>query len=127
MMINRITLLSTLLLCSCWILRADERAMSPRRVISSISALDGREVVVRGYLLFGSHARQLWHSQQAHQEQDLDGCITLVNTQGFAPRLSQLNLHMVTIVGTARRDVTSGYIDYGACDEVGLEVIRIID
>jgi hypothetical protein len=106
--------------------QADTSAISPRRVISSISALNGREIVVQGHLSFGSHARQLWHSRQARQEDDPDGCITLVNTQRFARLLRQRNGHTVTLVGKARSDVTSGYVDYGACDEVGLEIIRLV-
>lgn len=120
-------LLSGFLLCSCATASTVDRpAMSPRQVIRSISAVDGHEVTVRGSLSFGSHARQLWQSERARQEGDPEGCITLVNTEAFAPVLRQRHGHNLTVVGTARSDVTSGYVDYGACDEVGLEIIRIM-
>ncbi|MEA3011491.1 MAG: hypothetical protein QOD42_36 [Sphingomonadales bacterium] len=79
-----------------------------------------------GQLSFGSHARQLWHSGQARRDHDFDGCVTLVDTLPLAPQLRRRDGQMVTLVGTARRDVTSGHVDFGACNAVGVEITRIV-
>lgn len=84
-------------------------------------------MTVKGYLSFGSHARQLWQSRQALNKDSEDGCVTLVGTGNFSNTLRQMNGRIITVRGTARRDVTSGRVDYGACGNVGLEMSSIVN
>ena len=104
----------------------DRDAISPRQMINAIDAFDDHEVVVRGHLSFGSQTRQLWQSEQARRDLDFDECITLINTEKFAPLLRQRNGSTLVLLGIARRDASAGYVDYGSCNDVGVEIIRVI-
>jgi hypothetical protein len=88
-------------------------------------AEEGATVKVRGYLVFGSHARQLWLSERAARNNDIEDCVTLVNTLPLREQLTQSSRRIVTITGRAFRDVLTGRVDIGACSPVGLLVERV--
>lgn len=81
---------------------------------------------MQGHLSFGSQTRQLWQSAQARRNLDFDECVTLINTEQFAPALSQRNGGAVVLLGRVHGDVMTGYVDHGYCNEVGIEIIRVI-
>lgn len=86
---------------------------------------EGYVVRVRGYLLFESHARQLWLSESARISNDISNCVTLVNTGVLRTLLARRTRSIVTIRGRAFHDVTTGYVDLGACNRVGLSVEHV--
>lgn len=85
----------------------------------------GSVISINGYLVYGSHARQLWSSKAARKLVDTPQCLTLVNTSSHHRVLTSLNGKTVRISGTVRDDVTSGYIDLGSCNKRGIEVISV--
>ena len=86
---------------------------------------DGDVVRARGYLVFESHARQLWSSPDAYKSGDFTHCITLIDTQPHQRELSAKNRTFVTVTGRVRADVISGYVDLGACNRAGVTIERI--
>jgi hypothetical protein len=83
---------------------------------------EGRLVTVRGYLVFGSHARQLWQSKSTFRQSKLSSCLTLVETGRHRETLSRNSNRLVIVTGRVRRDVMTGVVDYGACNKVGIAV-----
>jgi hypothetical protein len=86
---------------------------------------EGSSVVVMGYLIYESHARQLWSSHHAYKQEDERKCLTLIGTLPHHDALSSNNRRLVKITGKLRNDVTSGYIDLGACNKTGIEIISV--
>ena len=87
---------------------------------------DGAHARVRGYLVFESHARQLWASQAALGSNEIEHCFTLIDTRAHQGDLSRLNRSFVVIYGKVFRDVSSGYVDYGACGRTGILVETVM-
>lgn len=86
------------------------------------SAQEGQRVSVVGDLAFGPLARHLWTSDSAKQKQQWASCVTLVDIDALRPDLTRLSGRRVLITGTVQKDVLSGYVDYGACNQIGLSV-----
>lgn len=98
-------------------------AVSPHQVASFV---DGSLVSVRGFLVFDSHARQLWSSRRDERNNNIQNCITLVNTGQYQQLLSNYSRSYVTISGRMAADVTTGYFDVGACGQTGLLVESVV-
>lgn len=112
--------------CSCAGALNTRSHLLPSYLVSNAKSLDGRSVLVSGYVIFGSHARQLWDSDASARDSDIDKCVTLINTLDYQRELERRNRNLVVLRGVVRRDVTSGYVDYGACNDTGLEITGIL-
>jgi hypothetical protein len=86
---------------------------------------DGSTVSLDGYLQYGSHARQLWSSKSAQKRGDFSQCVTLIGTARLHNRIIEMSGQIVHVEGKMRRDVLEGYVDFGACNKVGVEVTDI--
>lgn len=102
-----------------------ERASEALRPQDAVGAEDGERVRVKGYVVFESHARQLWASEHAYRRSQIANCLTLVNTEPFRQTLLSSSRSVVIINGRIVRDVTAGYVDYGACGPTGLFIETI--
>lgn len=110
-------------LCGC---QGGEEFKTAR--LSSSQALlqaEGSMTSFAGYLVYESHARQLWRSKSAYKNGDTESCITLVNTSTHHKILTDHNRKIVRIIGKLRHDVTRGYVDLGACNKTGVEVTSV--
>lgn len=91
-------------------------------VLEAARSEEGRLVAVRGYLVFGSHARHLWSSKHAFGRGKTSSCLTLVETGPYRETLTRNSNRIVILKGRVKRDVTTGFVDYGACNKVGLAI-----
>lgn len=107
-------------LCGC--VTAQPNPSGTWSVVEAAGAEESRLVVVRGYLVFGSHARQLWLSKKAFGRGKISSCLTLVETGPHREALTRNSNRVVIVTGRVRRDVTTGFVDYGACDKVGIAI-----
>ncbi len=111
-------------------MRARAEVYLPTQVIAGVETLEGRDVVVEGYLTAGSDTRALWQSRDAYidVEQQRRGsyveynywtqCITLYGTVG-GPNLWKLNKKYVRLTGTV---IDVGPDAMWACNRVSLTV-----
>lgn len=103
-------------------------ALRPSDVVREVRALEGREVRVRGYLAFGSHARILWDSEAAARGvlpegvHPLDLCLTLIDTLRHRRALTRNRGRIVTLRGVVRANILEGRVDFGACSDTGLQL-----
>jgi hypothetical protein len=108
--------------------RGPGATLRPSDVVREVQALDGREVQVRGYLAFGSHARILWDSEAAARGvlpqgvHPLDTCLTLIDTLPHRRALARNSGRIVTLRGLVRPNVLEGHVDFGACSDTGLQL-----
>lgn len=122
MTITRLLSLGIALAALCNCAAARSRTQDTMSTTEAARAEEGRLVTVRGYLVFGSHARQLWHSKRARRRGMTSSCLTLVETGKHRQTLSRNSNKVIIITGRMRRDVTTGVVDYGACNQVGIAV-----
>lgn len=80
---------------------------------------------ITGYLIYESHARQLWSSKYFYKKGDTEQCLTLIATSSHHRILTSYNRRIVRINGKLNDDVTTGYVDLGACNKFGIEVISV--
>jgi hypothetical protein len=103
-------------------------SLRPSDVVRDVRALNGREVRVRGYLTFGSHARILWDSEAVARGvlpegvHPLDVCLTLIDTLRHRRALTRNRGRIVTLRGVVRANILEGRVDFGACSDTGLEL-----
>lgn len=107
-------------LCGC--MNAGPNPSTPLPVSEALGAQEDRRVVVKGYLVFGSHARHLWRSEKAFRRGKVSSCLTLVETGPHRDVLTRNSNRLVVVTGRVRRDVTSGFVDYGACSKMGIAI-----
>jgi hypothetical protein len=86
---------------------------------------DGKEVEVAGLLYMGPEARHLWISRDAYNRptDPRRECLTLTNTRSVIRRDSVLA--EVTIRGVFRKNILSGMVDLGACNELGISLLSV--
>lgn len=120
---RRTLLLQFLLLVSlsgCVERNADRRLVTtPSQVVNFT---EGTRVRANGYLIFESHARQLWSSEDSFRRGNVEHCFTLINTRPHERVLTERSRLVVRITGRTFRDVLTGNVDFGACSERGLYV-----
>lgn len=96
----------------------------------------GREVSVRGYLLFGDDAKNLWTDKQSYarvsqgyvppDDPAWNKCITLSNTGSYRQVLLRLSRRNVLIKGTLRvRAHSDTAITIGECSDTILSVEEV--
>jgi hypothetical protein len=135
MMRQSVALLLVLLLCGCAMVTASSVAhvLSPREVNSDPKQYDGREVVVRGFVVLGTNGRSLFQSKERFEEfgralyahepgfnaADFDGdCLTLLNADVLEDNVSVFNGQTIRVRGRFESNYrTDDVLDLQACHE----------
>ena len=126
---NKVTVLSPLLVvsllagCAGNLSRAES---SPSAFVSQASSMDGQAVTVRGYVRFGDHARQIWDNETSLRDADVGSCLTLINTTPHRDILGRSDRRYARVVGVIRANINEGHVDYGSCNDVGLELVSVM-
>jgi hypothetical protein len=105
-------------------------------ILESASALEGKQVEVRGFLRFGDDTQNLWTSKDAYSavsgryvspESPLwNHCISLFDTKKLRATLLRYDSSYVLVRGRVtryRRD--AGDISFSSCSEVGITITAI--
>lgn len=111
------------------ILRVDD-------ILESATALEGRQVEVKGFLRFGDDTQNLWTSRDAYSavsgryvppESPLwNHCVSLFDTKKLRSTLLRYDSRDVLVRGRVthyRRD--SGDIAFSSCSEVGIAIVAV--
>lgn len=130
-----VALLLALLLCGCAMMTTSSVAhvFSPRELNTDPRQYDGREVVVRGFVVLGTNGRSLFQSKERFEEfgrafyahepsfnpADFDGdCLTLLNADVLEDNVSVFNGQTVTVRGRFESNYrTDDVLDLQACNE----------
>lgn len=122
--------LFAVLLCGCAMMAALP-VLTPRELNTHPEQYDGREVVVRGFVILGTNGRSLYQSKERFQEFDrafyahapgfnpaeFDAdCLTLLNAQVLEENPSVFSGQTITVRGHFERNYQTGDIlDLQAC------------
>jgi hypothetical protein len=124
-----------LLLCRCVMMTASSPAhvLSPRELNNDRKQYDGREVVVRGFVVLGTNGRSLYQSKERFEEfgrafdaqapgfdaADFDAdCLTLLNAGVLEDNVSVFDGQTVTVRGRFESTYrTDDVLDLQACHE----------
>lgn len=135
MMRCSIVFMLALLLCGCAMVTTSPTApvLSPREVNGDTKRYDGREVVVRGFVVLGTNGRSLFQSKERFEEfgrtlyanepgfnsADFDGdCLTLLNADILENNVSVFDGQTVTVRGRFESNYrTDDVLDLQACSE----------
>lgn len=135
MMRCSIVFMLALLLCGCAMVTTSPTApvLSPREVNGDPTRYDGREVVVRGFVVLGTNGRSLFQSKERFEEfgralyanepgfnsADFDGdCLTLLNADILENNVSVFDGQTVTVRGRFESNYrTDDVLDLQACSE----------
>jgi hypothetical protein len=126
---QRGAVLLLLLLSAACTLRVDD-------ILASASALEGKQVEVRGFLRFGDDTQNLWTSKGAYSavsgpyvpaESPLwNHCISLFDTMKLRATLLQYDSHDVLVRGRVTRyPRDNDDIVFSSCSDVGIAIISI--
>lgn len=124
--------LFAVLLCGCSMLIESPVAnvLTPRELNTHPKKYDGRDVVVRGFVILGTNGRSLYQSKERFEEFDravhaptpgfnteFDAdCLTLLNAQVLEENSSAFNGQTVTVRGRFERNYLTGdVLDLQAC------------
>lgn len=120
------------LLCGCSVMRGSSAAyvLTPRELNTHSEQYDGREVVVRGFVILGTNARSLYQSKERLEEfgRAVDAptpgfnlefeadCLTLLNAKVLEENSSVFNGQTITVRGRfVRKYLTGDVVDLQAC------------
>ena len=123
------------LLCGCAVVSAPSSAhvFSPRELNTDPDQYNGREVVVRGFVILGTNGRSLYQSKERFEEfdrafnaqapgfdaADFDAdCLTLLNADVLENNVSVFNGQTITVRGRFEsKYLTGDVLDLQACHE----------
>lgn len=99
----------------------------PRTVIANRESLDGKQVLLTGYLLLEDGAYQIYDGEKAYRKREYaKNCISLLVSQSNFDRFKMFSRSVVVLSGTLRKSITaSGLIHLGGCNDIGLEVAEV--
>jgi hypothetical protein len=138
MMRQPLALLFAVLLSGCAVMTASPVAyvLTPRELNTHSEQYDGREVVVRGFVLLGTNARSLYQSKERLEEferafraqtpgfnpADFDAdCLTLLNSQVLEENPSVFDGKTITVRGRFESNYMTGdVLDLQACGRAAL-------
>lgn len=124
-----------LLLCGCAMMTALSvvHVFSPRELNADPEQYDGREVVVRGFVVLGTNGRSLYESKERFEEwsrafdtqapgfnaSDFDAdCLTLLNADVVEDNFSVFDGQTITVRGRFEsKYLTGNVVDLQACHE----------
>ena len=133
-----LVLLFAVLLCRCAMMTGSPVAdvLTPRELNTHPEQYDGRDVIVRGFVILGTNGRSLYQSKERFEEfgrafyaqtpgfnpaeYDAD-CVTLLNARVLEENSSVFNGRTVTMRGRFVRDYLTGdMLDLQACGTTAL-------
>lgn len=105
------------------------QTIRPQDVIADPAANEGKRIVIRGYLRYGTDARGLWQSKQAHRgftPAAPPACLTLFNAGDFRRQLQARDGSQVTLTASVRTiHLQPDEIALGWCNDTGLMIEKI--
>jgi hypothetical protein len=126
------------LLCGCTLMTASPVALvlTPRELNTHAEQYDGREVIVRGFVVLGTNARSLYQSKAKLEEFDRDfraqkpgfnpadfdaDCLTLLNARLLEENPGAFNGRTITVRGRFESNyMTGNVVDLQACGRTAL-------
>lgn len=107
----------------------DLQAIRPQDVLAHPAANEGKRVVIRGYLRYGTDARGLWQSKQAYRSFTLEApqaCLTLFNASRFAKQLHARDGSQVRLTARVQTiHLKPDEIALGWCNDTGLMIEKV--
>jgi hypothetical protein len=129
--------LFAVLLCGCAMTASPVAyVLTPRELNTHPEQYDGREVVVRGFVILGTNGRSLYQSKERFEEFDRDfraqtpgfnpaefdaDCLTLLNAHVLEENPSLFEGQTITVRGRFERNYLTGdVLDLQACGRAAL-------
>ena len=102
--------------------------MRPSELNENKITMDGREILLRGYVIHEPDAYAIWDGIKSKEQEDISRCISLLYSDGLINRIASANRHYVTVKGVFHRNVTKGRGVFGGlCNYTGVVVSEIVD
>jgi hypothetical protein len=108
------------------------RVYTPSQVVANAKKLRGQTVHVRGYLLLGDEAHNLWDSQKASEEirtlhyrasdPAWDRCISVYYNEMGAKAIGRSYPRYLVAIGRIEIRNKENSVDFGACNEVSITI-----
>jgi len=103
--------------------------LSPSQLNENSKNYDGKSVVVEGYLVVQvGKSSSLWDSKKRYEQDDeIDHCITLRNSDLLLADLNKINNTVVKLSGIYSEDIIGNAINLDLCNSSGLEISGLVE
>ena len=108
---------------------SNDRVLNPSQLNKNLEIYDGQTVLVEGFLVVQiGKSSSLWDSKKRYsQDNDLDHCITLRNSDVLLDVLSEINNTKVKLSGKFKKDIVGNAINLNVCNSSGVEITSLAE